>query len=318
MRPPTSSGPRIAFLFPGQGSQFPGMADPWISHPAGRAVLDEASAILGEDVAAMSRDERRLEDTSIVQPAIVACGVAAQAVLRSEGVEPVVAAGHSVGEYAALVCAGATSLRSALEAVTERGRAMAEAATERPGAMTALIGLGAEDAETVSQVAGRAGVLSVANLNSPTQTVLAGTVSAVELAEAMARSRGAKAVRLRVAGAFHSPLMEPAFPRVRAAVSRMELTAPEFPVVPNGSAVAESDPTALRHMLARHVGSAVRWAASMRAMADLGVDLFVEAGPGQVLAKLVKRCVPGARSVAVSDPDQAVALAGELGARRAG
>ena len=302
----------VGFVFPGQGSQFPGMADPWLEHAASRAVLDEASAVLGEDVVAMCRDERRLEDTAVVQPATVVCGVAAQAVLRAEGIDPVVTAGHSVGEYAALVSAGATSLGSALIAVVERGHAMSDAAAEEPGAMTALIGLTADEAETVARVAGRAGVLSIANLNSPTQTVLAGTVPAVELAEDMARSRGAKAVRLKVAGAFHSPLMQPAFPRVRAAVSRMEISTPSIPVIPNASARPESDPTALRHLLARHVGSAVRWAASMQAMAALGVDVFVEPGPGQVLSKLVKRCVSGARSVAVGSPDDARLLAEEL------
>ena len=297
--------PRVGLLFPGQGSQYPGMADPWHAHPAGRAVLDEASEALGEDLVAACRDEARLEDTALVQPAIVACDVAAYRVVRQRGILPVAAAGHSVGEYAALVAAGAVSLRAAIEAVTERGRAMAAAARETPGAMTALIGLDADEATTVAGVAGRGGVLTVANLNSPTQIVLAGTVPAVEQAEAMARSRGAKAVRLRVAGAFHSPLMRPAFPNVRAAVSRMPFSSPEFPVIPNGSATPERNPAALQHHLSRHVGSAVRWEASMRAMADLQIDLFVEAGPGQVLAKLVKRCIPGASSVAVGSPEDA-------------
>jgi [acyl-carrier-protein] S-malonyltransferase len=301
--------PRVGLLFPGQGSQYPGMADPWLSHPAGRAVFDEASEALGEDLAAACREEARLDDTALVQPAIVACDVAAYRVVRERDIIPVAAAGHSVGEYAALVASGAVELRAAIEAVAERGRAMADAARETPGAMTALIGLDADEAKTVAGVAGRGGVLTVANLNSPTQIVLAGTVPAVEQAEAMARSRGAKAVRLRVAGAFHSPLMRPAFPRVRAAVSRMPFSPPEFPVIPNGSGAPEENPAALQHHLSRHVGSAVRWAASMRSMAELGVDVFVEAGPGQVLAKLVKRCVPGATAMAIGSPEQAEKLA---------
>ncbi|MGH2686804.1 MAG: ACP S-malonyltransferase [Actinomycetota bacterium] len=301
--------PRVGLLFPGQGSQYPGMADPWLSHPAGRAVLDEASETLGEDLVSVCRDEARLDDTALVQPAIVACDVAAYRVVRERGIVPVAAAGHSVGEYAALVASGAVPLRAAIEAVVERGRAMADAARETPGAMTALIGLDADQAKTVAGVAGRGGVLTVANLNSPTQIVLAGTVPAVEQAEAMARSRGAKAVRLRVAGAFHSPLMRPALPRVRAAVSRMPFSAPEFPVIPNGSGAPEENPAALQHHLSRHVGSAVRWAASMRSMAALDVDVFVEAGPGQVLAKLVKRCVPGAAAMAIGSPEQAETLA---------
>ncbi len=297
--------PRVGLLFPGQGSQYPGMADPWLAHPSGRAVFEEASDALGEDLVEACREDVRLEDTALVQPAIVACDVAAYRVLSERGIFPVAAAGHSVGEYAALVAAGAVPLRSAIEAVAERGRAMADAARETPGAMTALIGLDADQAKTVAGVAGRGGVLTVANLNSPTQIVLAGTVPAIEQAEAMARSRGAKAVRLRVAGAFHSPLMRPAFPRVRVAVSRMSFSAPDFPVIPNGSGSPEQNPAALQHQLSRHVGSAVRWEASMRSMAALGVDLFVEAGPGQVLAKLVKRCVPGAAAVAIGSPGDA-------------
>jgi [acyl-carrier-protein] S-malonyltransferase len=281
------------------------MADPWQAHPAGRDVFQEASDALGDDLVAACANAARLEDTALVQPAIVACDVAAYRIVRERGVVPVAAAGHSVGEYAALVASGAVPLRAAIEAVAERGRAMADAAAETPGAMTALIGLDAEEAKTVAGVAGRGGVLTVANLNSPTQIVLAGTVPAIEQAEAMARSRGAKAVRLRVAGAFHSPLMRPAFPRVRAAVSRLPFSTPEFPVIPNGSGAPERNPAALQHHLSRHVGSAVRWEASMRSMAELGVDLFVEAGPGQVLAKLVKRCVPGATSVAIGSPGDA-------------
>ena len=308
----------VGILLPGQGSQHAGMADPWIEHPVGRAVLEEASEALGEDVVALCRDPSRLADTAAVQPALVACDVAAAEVLGAFGLRPAVAAGHSVGEYAALVVTGAIPLAPAIRAVAERGRAMAEASRESPGAMTALIGLGPNDADEVSTVAGRGGVLAVANLNSPTQTVLSGSRDAVERAEDMARSRGAKAVRLKVAGAFHSPLMRPAVQPVRAAVARIPFEPPRVPVVPNGSAEPETRPSVLRDLLSRHVTSAVRWERSMRAMADMGVDLFVETGPGDVLAKLAKRCVQGARAVSVNDPDQAEALAAAMEARHAG
>lgn len=306
---------KIAVLFPGQGSQYPGMADPWNEHPAGSEVLAEASEVLGYDIAAACRDEEKLADTSVVQPALFACDLAAFRVLEAGGLRFAMAAGHSVGEFVALTASGAVEAREALEAVAERGRAMQEASEGRRGAMTALLGLTAEEAETICRTAGRGDVLTVANENSPKQTVVSGTLEAVERAEEMARSRGARVVRLKVAGAFHSPLMQPALARVRETVARMSFREARFPVVPNASARPSSHPSALRDLLARHLVSPVLWDRSMQAMADAGVELFVEAGPGEVLSKLVKRCVPGARGVAVGSPTEAEALAAEIGAR---
>jgi [acyl-carrier-protein] S-malonyltransferase len=304
---------KIAVLFPGQGSQFAGMADVWMEHPAGRAVLDEASGILGYDIVERSRDEKGLGDTAVVQPALFACDLAAFRVLESEGVQFHMTAGHSLGEFAALVAAGALAFRPALEAVVERGQAMHDAAEEAPGAMTALLGLSPDDAASICETAGRGDVLTVANENSPKQTVVSGTVAAVERAEELARSRGAKAVRLNVAGGFHSPLMQRALPRVRRAVARLTFEFPRFPVVPNASARPATHPSALRDLLSRHLVSPVRWERSMRAMADEGIELFVEAGPGEVLAKLAKRCVPGIRAVPVGSPDAAKSLVAEIG-----
>ena len=305
---------KIAVLFPGQGSQYPGMADPWTEHPAGKEVLAEASDVLGYDVVEASRDEEKLADTSVVQPALFACDLAAFRVLEAQGLELEMAAGHSVGEFVALAAAGAVEPREALEAVVERGRAMQEASDARPGAMTALLGLSAEEAAAICATAGRGDVLTVANENSPKQTVVSGTLEAIERAEDMARSRGARVVRLNVAGAFHSPLMQPALGRVRQAVARMAFREPRFPVVPNASARPSAHPSALRDLLSRHLVSPVRWDRSMRAMAGAGVEMFVEAGPGEVLSKLVKRCVPGARGVAVGSPADAENLASEIGA----
>lgn len=304
---------KIAVLFPGQGSQFVGMADVWATHPAGRAVLEESSDVLGYDVAEASRDEKQLGDTAIVQPALFACDLAAFRVLEAEGLKFHMAAGHSLGEFAALVAAGAIAFRPALETVVERGRAMRDAAEEAPGAMTALIGLSPEEAASICETAGRGDVLTVANENSPKQTVVSGTIAAVERAEELARSRGAKAVRLNVAGSFHSPLMQSALPRVRRAVARLAFDFPRFPVVPNASGRPATHPSALRDLLSRHLVSPVRWERSMRAMADEGIDLFVEAGPGEVLAKLAKRCVPGIRAVPVGTPDAAKAIVEEIG-----
>ncbi|MGH2573668.1 MAG: ACP S-malonyltransferase [Actinomycetota bacterium] len=306
---------KIAVLFPGQGSQYPGMADPWTGHPAGKDVMAEASDVLGYDVVEACRDEERLADTSVVQPALFACDLAAFRVLESEGLRFAMAAGHSLGEFVALAAAGAVEPKEALAAVVERGRAMQEASEGRRGAMTALVGLSAEEAATICATAGRGDVLTVANENSPKQTVVSGSIEAIERAEEMARSRGARVVRLNVAGAFHSPLMQPALGRVRQAVASMTFREPRFPVVPNASARPSAHPSALRDLLSRHLVSPVRWDRSMRAMADAGIELFVEAGPGEVLSKLVKRCVPGARGVAAGSPAEADALASEIGAR---
>jgi [acyl-carrier-protein] S-malonyltransferase len=306
---------KTAVLFPGQGSQYAGMADPWIDHPEGRAVLDEASEVLGYDVIEACRDDDRLAHTAVVQPALFACDLAAFRVLETEGLRLDAAAGHSLGEFVALVAAGATDLRPTLQAVVERGLAMHEAGEMNPGSMTALVGLSPDEAADICRVAGRGDVLMVANENSPKQTVLSGSVPAIERAEALARSRKCRVVRLKVAGAFHSPLMRPALARVRAAIARLEFRTPAFPVIPNASGRPTTQPSALRDLLSRHLVSPVRWERSMRAAAgELSVEWFVEAGPGDVLARLAKRCVPGARATAVGKPDEARALAGEIGA----
>jgi len=303
----------VAVLFPGQGSQYPGMADPWLEHPAGRMAIEEASAVLGWDVAEKSRDPGALERTDVVQPAVFACDLAAFAVLSSEGVPCDVAAGHSLGEYAALVASGAVELEPGLTALAARAAAMQLASEENPGAMTALIGMSPDEAREVCDVAGRGDVLAVANENGPKQIVLSGSVAAIERAEALARDRGGKAVRLQVAGAFHSPLMGPAVQPVREAISRIEFHTPRFPLVPNASGKPTTQPLVLRDLLARHITSAVRWDSSMRAMAEMGVTWYLEAGPGDVLAKLARRAVMGANARPVGSPAEARAVAGELG-----
>jgi [acyl-carrier-protein] S-malonyltransferase len=307
---------KTAVLFPGQGSQYAGMADPWTLHPDARTVLEEAGEVLGYDVVAACREGDRLADTAVVQPALFACDLAAYRALEAEGLRWDAAAGHSLGEFVALVAAGATDLRPTLQAVVERGRAMQDASEKNPGAMTALVGLSPEEAADICRVAGRGDVLMVANENSPKQTVLSGSVPAIERAEDLARSRKCRVVRLKVAGAFHSPLMRPALDRVRAAIARLVFRAPRFPVIPNASGRPTSHPSALRDLLSRHLVSPVKWERSMRAAAaELGVETYVEAGPGDVLAKLAKRCVPGARATSVGTPSEARALAEEIGAK---
>ena len=297
-----------AVVFPGQGSQFAGMADPWMLHPAGRAVLDEASDAMGRDVAAGCHDEELLATTEFVQPALLACGVAASRVLAVEGATFMGAAGHSLGEFAALVAADVLELADALEVVVVRGRAMQRAGQERPGTMAALLGAGAEQAIALCDDAREDDVLVVANENSPAQVVISGSVPAVERASSLAAERKIRAVRLKVAGAFHSPLMEPAVAPIVEGLSKIGFRAPAFPIAENvvGSLVA--DPAELRDLLGRQVVSPVRWMGCAQALAAAGAATFVEAGPGDVLTKLAKRVVPEARAVAIGSPEAVGAL----------
>ena len=303
---------RIAVLFPGQGSQFPGMADGWQDHPAGREALDRASGILGWDVAEVSRDAEALSRTDIVQLAVFACDLAAFAVLRAEGISFHVGAGHSLGEYAALVASGSVELEPGLSALAARATAMAKASSDNPGAMTAIVGMSAEEAHELCEVAGRGDILVVANENAPKQTVLSGSITAIDRAEELARSRGAKAIRLQVAGAFHSPLMAGAVQPVREAISRIDFREPAFPIIPNSSGKPTTQPLILRDLLARHLISPVRWDATMQSMAEMGVDAITEAGPGDVLGKLARRAIPNAIVRSVGTPDDARAVAEEL------
>jgi [acyl-carrier-protein] S-malonyltransferase len=287
------------------------MADPWLDHPAGKEVIERASDVLGWDVAGRSRDPEALTRTEVVQPAVFACDMAAFEILQAEGAPCDAAAGHSLGEYAALVASGAVAFEPGLAAVAARADAMGRASAESPGAMTALI-LSPEEAQEVCEIAGRGDVLAVANENGPRQIVVSGSVAAVEKAEELARSRGGKAVRLQVAGAFHSPLMKPAVEPVREVLSSIEFREPRFPIVPNVSARPTTQSIALRDLLGRHLVSPVRWEASLHAMAEMEITCFVEAGPGDVLGKLARRAVPEGIVRAVGSPADARAVAEEL------
>lgn len=299
---------RAAVVFPGQGSQFVGMADPWAASAPGREVLREASEAIGMDVESGCRDEASLATTDFVQPAILACDVAAFRVLEALGATFSGAAGHSLGEFAALVAARVLTLGDALAIVAVRGRAMQDAGEARPGTMSALLGVGTEDAADLCDAAREGDVLLVANENSPQQVVISGSVPAVERAEALAAGRRIRAVRLKVAGAFHSPLMEPAVAPLADAIDAVPFSAPRFPVAANVTGELVADPQELRDLLKRHVVSPVRWERCAQALAGSGADTFVEAGPGDVLTKLAKRIVPGSRAVAVGSPQAAEEL----------
>ena len=299
----------IAVLFPGQGSQFEGMADPWIGHPASKAVLDEASEALGRDVVAGCHDAAALDTTEFVQPALLACDVAAFRVLDAEGATFVGVAGHSLGEFAALVAAGAIALNDALDLVVVRGAAMQRAGEERPGTMTALLGVGTEDAEQLCDEARDGDELVVANENSPAQVVISGSIPAIDRAEALAKKRRIRAVRLNVAGAFHSGLMEPARAAIDERSDAIAFSTPRVPIAENVLGTLVDDAEELRGLLKRHVVSPVRWESCVRSLADAGAASFVEAGPGDVLTKLMKRIVPETAARAVGSADEARAAA---------
>lgn len=302
---------KVAVVFPGQGSQFAGMADPWADHPAGRAVLEEASQVLGSDLVTDCRDESLLGTTAFTQPALLACDVAAFRVLEAVSGSGtwIGTAGHSLGEFAALVAAGVLSFADALRVVVVRGREMQRAGEERPGTMSALLGIGTPEASALCEEARGDDVLLVANENSPQQVVISGSVAAIERAEALCTERRIRAVRLRVAGAFHSPLMEPALAPLARAIDAVTFATPLFPVAANVTGELAADPGTMRTLLTRHVVSPVRWEACAQALRAAGTETFIEAGPGDVLTKLAKRVVPGAGAVAVGSPQAAESAA---------
>jgi [acyl-carrier-protein] S-malonyltransferase len=298
----------VAIVFPGQGSQSPEMADPWAAHPAGAAVLADASEAMGRDLVAGCRDMAALTDTGFVQPALLACGVAAFRVLQAEGLadqQIVGVAGHSLGEFAAVVAGGAMSLADALGVVVVRGEAMQAAGLERPGTMTALLGVDTDTAAALCDEARVQDVLLVANENSPVQVVISGSIPAIERAEALAAERKIRAVRLKVAGAFHSPLMAPAREPIAVALEQADISAPAIPIAENVTGSLVAQPEELRRLLERHVISPVRWEACVGALVDAGATTFLEAGPGDVLTRLAKRVAPGSTALAVGSPEAA-------------
>jgi len=289
------------------------MADVWAEHVRGRDVLERASEAMGRDIVVGCRDELALAITEFLQPAILACDVAAFGVLEDVGVVAEGTAGHSLGEFAALVAAGCLTLEDAVRIVVVRGRVMQAAGQERPGTMTALLGVGTVDAAALCDEARGDDVLLVANENSPQQVVISGSVQAIERAEALAEARRIRAVRLKVAGAFHSPLMDPAVQPLSAALDRAAFSTPRFPVASNVTGELVHDAEVLRALAKRHVVSPVRWERCANALAEAGADTFIEAGPSDVLTKLAKRVVPGVRARAVGSPAAASELAADAG-----
>jgi [acyl-carrier-protein] S-malonyltransferase len=292
-------------LFPGQGSQHVGMGeDLYRTHEAARETFDEANRILGLDLTALcfTGPEEELKQTRYTQPAIVAHSVAAWRVLAAEGLSPSYVAGHSVGEYSALVAGGVLSYQDALRLVNVRALAMQECGEKNPGTMAAIIGIPDGKMDELIAGAGEAGVIAAANYNSPGQTVVSGEVAAVRRAAEIAPSLGAKrAVMLNVSGAFHSPLMEKSVGELTAMFGEVDFRPASIPVVCNVTGRPETDPGRIQKLLEEQLLSPVLWRQSIQYMIRDGVNDFVEVGPGNVLCGLLRRIDRGATCLPCSD-----------------
>ncbi len=297
---------KIAFVFPGQGSQQPGMGKELSSEFASaRAIFDKADEILGRSIKSLCLEgtEEELRKTSNTQPALFTVSAAALAVLREQGVEGSVTAGHSLGEYGALYAAGALDFETALRLVDLRGHAMEEAGRHRPGTMAALLGLDPAKAEAVCAEATGAGVVVPANFNNSMQLVISGEEAGVDRALELAKAAGCKkGTKLNVGGAFHSPLMSEAAEKLAAALADAVISAPRLKFVANVTADFISDPEAIRSELALQVTRCVRWSESVERMHSDGVTHFIEVGPGSVLTGLLKRIQSTAIGVGFGAP----------------
>jgi len=298
---------KLAFVFPGQGSQAIGMMSGFAGHPVVRETFAEASAALGDDLWKLVEEgpAEALNLTTNTQPVMLTAGVAVyRAWLASGGAKPVVMAGHSLGEYTALVAAGALAFGDAVPLVRFRAQAMQDAVPAGVGAMAAIMG-GDDDAVAAACVEAAQGqVVEPVNFNAPGQIVIAGHREAVERAIALARQKGAKrGVLLPVSAPFHSSLLKPAADKLAVKLAQIAFSAPAIPVIHNVDVAEHAAPDAIRAALAQQAASPVRWTATVRRMIELGVTHVVECGPGRVLAGMNKRIADSIESFALIDSD---------------
>jgi [acyl-carrier-protein] S-malonyltransferase len=308
----------FGFLFPGQGSQSVGMLDAWGDHPAVRDTLAEASAALGQNVAQLIREgpKEALDLTTNTQPVMLTAGIACyRAWLAEGGLEPAAVAGHSLGEYTALVAAGALALADALPLVRFRAEAMQAAVPVGAGAMAAVLGL---DADAVSagcaQAARDSGeVVEAVNFNDPKQTVIAGSKAGVDKGCEVLKAMGAKrTLPLAVSAPFHSSLMKPAAERLREKLASVTIGVPRIAVVNNIDVAAPGDAASIRDALYRQAFGPVRWVEVVRALRARGLTTLIECGPGKVLAGMVKRIDAQAVTATILDPATLAEVRGQL------
>ncbi|HWH73779.1 MAG TPA: ACP S-malonyltransferase [Methylibium sp.] len=298
----------FAFVFPGQGSQSVGMLDAWGDHPVVRDTLTEGSAALGEDLAALIQNGPKevLDLTANTQPVMLVASVACWRAWRAEGgAQPAVVAGHSLGEYSALVAAGALSLADAVPLVRLRAQAMQQAVPVGAGAMAAILGLDADAvrAGCAEAAAATGEPVEAANYNDPKQTVISGAKAAVDKACELLKAAGAKrALPLAVSAPFHSSLMKPAAEALRARLATVALVAPTIPVVNNIDVAVQTEPAAIKEALYRQAFGPVRWVETVQAIKARGIVRVVECGPGKVLAGLVKRVDAELATFNIFDP----------------
>lgn len=307
---------QIAFVFPGQGSQTVGMlTELAATYPLVEETFREASDALGYDLWQLVSQgpAEELNKTWQTQPALLAASVAIYRVWQQQGGEqPLLMAGHSLGEYSALVCAGVLNFADAVKLVELRGKLMQEAVPEGTGAMQAIIGLDDAAIRKACEESAQGQVVSPVNFNSPGQVVIAGNKEAVERAGAACKAAGAKrALPLPVSVPSHCALMKPAADKLAVALESITFTAPSVPVINNVDVKAETDATAIRHALVRQLYSPVRWTESVEAMAAQGVTQLLEMGPGKVLTGLTKRIVDSLTAAAVNDTASLTAALGK-------
>jgi [acyl-carrier-protein] S-malonyltransferase len=293
---------KVAFLFPGQGSQHAGMGSETLADEEMSALCDDCERISGVALRHLltEADDDELRYTYNAQPALLFMGVALARLLKRRRIEPDAGAGHSLGEYTALCVAGAIDAPEAVALVHERGLAMAEAAPPGTTSMAAVLGIGPA---AVSQALNGLADVWPANFNTPTQTVIAGTAAALDGATKKLQEAGARRVLpLNVSTAFHTPLLAPSARRLRAALDAVAWRKPGFPVVTNLAAKPYSDPAEIPELLEQQLRSPVRWADCVQALGSLGCDVFVEVGPKRALTGMMRELAPGATALSVSAP----------------